>query len=172
MSEQPSQKPLSVAQAVLDQIATTAKAAAKEMDAGTYSLDDRIKSMHRLWALSVQGWAAWVQAAVSGPGFGVKWDAVPAPSEPITVTADPTYRRKIDVATSFTQVGDPATVVPNNQIKFIPQVLDVGVTQFQIAVVNPDLSGRAYTGDVRLTTITATGTPPEQEVLPIPDVEL
>ncbi|BBY08048.1 hypothetical protein [Mycobacterium noviomagense] len=172
MTEQPSQKPLTVAQEVLDQIAATAKAAAKEIDAGAYNLDDRIKAMHRLWALSVQGWAAWVQAAVSGPGFSVKWDAAPAPSEPIPVAADPKYRRNIEVTTSFTQVGDPSTVIPNNQIKFIPPVLDAGATQFQIAVMNPDLSGRAYTGEVRLTAITPAGTPPGQQILPIPDVEL
>lgn len=172
MTEQPAQTPLAVAQGVLGQIAATAKAAAKEVDAGTYNLDDRIKSMHRLWALSVQGWAALVQAALSGPAFGVKRDAAPAPSEPIPVAADPNYRRNIEVATSFAQVGDPSTVIPNNQLKFIPQVLDVGATQFQIAVRNPDLTGRSYTGEVRLTTITAAGTPPGLEILPIPDVEL
>lgn len=172
MTEQPAQTPLTVAQGVLDQIAATAKAAAKEVDAGTYSVDDRIKAMHRLFVLAVQGWAALVQAAVSGPGFGVKWDAAPAPSEPIPVPADPKYQRNIEVATSFTQVGDPSTVIPNNQIKFIPEVLDVGATQFQIAVKNPDLGGRSYTGEVRLTTITPAGTPPGQQILPIPDVEL
>jgi hypothetical protein len=172
MSEQPSQKPLAVAQGVLDQIADTAKAAAKDIDAGTYSLDDRIKAMHRLFALSVQGWAALVQAAVSGPAFGVKWDAAPTPSEPIAVPADPKYRRNIEVATSFAQVGDPSTVIPNTQIKFIPDVLDVGATQFQIAVKNPDLGGRSYTGAVRLTAITPAGAPPGQEILSIPDVEL
>jgi hypothetical protein len=172
MTEQPSQTPLTVAQGVLDQIAATAKAAAKDIDAGTYSVDDRVKAMHRLFVLSLQGWAAMVQAAVSGPAFGVKWDAAPAPSEPIPVAADPKYRRNIEVATSFTQVGDPTTVIPNHQIKFIPQVLDVGASQFQIAVKNPDLSGRSYTGEVRLTTITPAGTPPGQEILPIADVEL
>jgi hypothetical protein len=172
VTEQPSQTPLTVAQGVLGQMAATAKAAANEVDAGTYSLDDRIKAMHRLFVLSVQGWAALVQAAVSGPAFGVKWDAAPAPSEPIAVAANPNYRRNIEVATTFAQVGNPSTVIPNHQIKFIPQVLDVGATQFQIAVENRDLSGRSYTGEVRLTTITPAGTPPGQEILPIPDVEL
>lgn len=172
MSGQPSPTPLSAARGVLDQIAATAKAAAKEVDAGTYSVDDRIKAMHRLFDLSVQGWAALVQAVVSGPACGVKWNAAPAPSDPIAVPANPTYPRRIAVATSFVQVGDPTTVVPDHQIEFIPQVLKAGATQLQIAVTNPDLSGRSYTGAVRLTTITSAGVPPGEEIVPIPDVEL
>jgi hypothetical protein len=172
MSEQPLQKPLTVAQEAVDQIAATAKGAAKEIDAGTYSVDDRIKAMHRLFAVSVQGWAALVQAVISGPACGVKWNAAPAPSDPISVTANPTYRRNIAVATSFTQVGDPSLVIPDQQIEFIPKLLEVGATQFQIAVKNPDLRGRSYAGAVRFTTITPAGTPSGEEILQIPDVEL
>ena len=172
MSEQPFQEPLTAAQGVLNQIAGTAKAAAKEIDAGTYSLDDRIKTMHRLFDLSVQSWVALVTAAVSGPAWGVKWNATPAPSDPVDVTADPTYPRYIQVATSFAQVGNSSNVIPDHQIKFVPEVLEVGATQFQIAVTNPDLSGRCYTGAVRLTKITPAGVPPGEEILPIPDVAL
>jgi hypothetical protein len=172
MSEQPLQRPLTAAQGTLDQIAATAKEASKEIDAGTYGVDDRINAMHQVFALSVQGWAALVQAAVSGPACGVKWDAAPAPSDPIPVTPNPTYPRFIAVATSFAQVGDPSKVIPDQQIKFIPNVLEVGAAQFQIAVNNPDLSGRCYAGAVRFTTITPAGTPSGEEILPIPDVEL
>lgn len=173
MSEQPVQEPLTTARGVLDQIAATTTAAAEHIDAGTYSADDRINTMHRLFDLSVQVWVALVQAAVSGPAWGVKWNAAPAPSDPVAVTADPTCPRYIEVATSFEQVGDSSVKIPDDQIEFIPQVLKVGATQFQIAVKNPDFSGRSYTGKVRLAKVTPAGVPPEAaEILPIPDVEL
>lgn len=157
---------------VFNQFQATAQAAASEIDAGTYTLDDRINAMHHLFELSVQGWATLVQAAVSGPYCGVKGDSEPTPSDPITVTADPTYPRYLEIATSFVQVGDNTVQVPDYQIKFIPEVLPVGATQFQMAVKDPNLSGRAYYGAVRLTTVTPAGTPPTAETLAINDVEL
>lgn len=172
MSEQPIREPLTAAGDVFNQFAATAKSAAKEIDAGTFSLDDRIKAMHRLFELSVQGWAGLVQAAVSGPHGGVKWDAAPAASDPITVTADPAYPRYLEVATSFVQVGDDTVQIPDYQIEFIPQVLKVGATQFQMAVRDPNLTGRAYYGAVRLTTVTPAGTPSSAETVTIDDVEL
>ncbi|MGH3542713.1 MAG: hypothetical protein ACRDTO_10120 [Mycobacterium sp.] len=172
MSEQPFQDPITAARSVVDQVAATVTAAAGQIDAGTYSLDDRIKAMHRLFDLSVQGWAGLAQAAVSGPACGVQWNAAPAPSDPIPVTTDPTYPRNIEIAVSFVQVGDSSVVIPDHQIEFIPELLEVGATQFQIAVKEPNLSGRCYTGAVRLTTITPTGIPSVAEILPIPDVEL
>ncbi|HEY9304833.1 MAG TPA: hypothetical protein VIO95_11140 [Mycobacterium sp.] len=172
MTQPPPQQPVPVVQGVLDQIAATATAAAQEIDAGTFSLDDRIKAMHQLFELSVQGWAALVQAAVSGPAFGVQWNAAPAPSDPIPVNANQTYPRYIEVATSFAQVGNPALTIPNNQIQFIPQVLQVGATQFQMAVTDPNLSARSYYGAVRLTTVTPGGTPTSTEIVTIDDVEL
>jgi hypothetical protein len=172
MSEQPFRQPLAAAGDVFNEFQATAKAAAKEIDDGTFSLDDRIKAMHRLFELSVRGWAGLVQTAVSGPHCGPIGDAAPAASDPITVAADPAYPRYLEVATSFVQVGDNTVQVPDYQIEFIPQVLKVGATQFQIAVTNSDLSGRAYCGAVRLTTVTPAGTPSTVETLPINDVEL
>jgi hypothetical protein len=172
MSEQPFREPVAAAGDVFNQFQATAKAAANEIDAGTFTLDDRIKAMHRLFALSVQGWAGLVQAAVSGPHCGVKGDSAPTPSDPITVQADPSYPRCLEVATSFVQVGDNTVQIPDQLIEFIPQVLKVGATQFQMAVKDPNLGGRSYYGAVRLTTVTPAGTPPSVEILPIPDVEL
>ncbi len=172
MSEQPVRQPLAAAQDVFSQFQATAKAAANEIDAGTFTLDDRIKAMHRLFEVSVQGWAGLVQAAVSGPYCGVKGDSAPTASDPVTVTADPTYPRYLAVATSFVQVGDDTVQIPDYRIEFIPQVLQVGATQFQMAVSDPDLSGRAYHGAVRLTTVTPAGTPSSAEIVTINDVEL
>jgi hypothetical protein len=172
MSEQPFREPLIAAGDVLSQFRATAKAAANEIDAGTFTLDDRIKAMHRLFALSVQGWAGVVQAAVSGPRCGVKKDSAPTPSDPITVKADPTYPRHLQVATSFVQVGDNTVRIPDQQIEFIPHVLKAGETQFQMAVKDPSLSGRAYCGAVLLTTVTPAGTPSSAETVTINDVEL
>jgi hypothetical protein len=172
MSEQPFQQPLAAAGDVFNQFQATAKAAASEIDAGTFTLDDRITAMHRLFELSVQGWAGLVQAAVSGPHCGVKGDSAPTASDPITVTADPAYPRYLEVATSFVQVGDSTVQIPDYQIEFIPQVLQVGATQFQMAVTDPNLSGRAYYGAVRLTTVTPAGTPSSAETVTIDDVEL
>jgi hypothetical protein len=62
--------------------------------------------------------------------------------------------------------------IPDYQIEFIPQVLQVGATQFQMAVTDPNLSGRAYYGAVRLTTVTPAGTPSSAETVTIDDVEL
>jgi hypothetical protein len=172
MSEQPVRQPFAAAGNVFSQFQAAAKAATNEIDAGTFTLDDRIKAMHRLFELSVQGWAGLVQAAVSGPYCGVKGDSAPTASDPITVTADPTYPRNIEVATSFVQVGDNTVQIPDYQIEFIPQVLQVGATQFQMAVTDPNLSGRAYCGAVRLTTVTPAATPSSAEIVPIDDVEL
>lgn len=172
MSEQPYREPLAAAGDVFNQFQATAKAAANEIDAGTFTLDDRIKAMHSLFALSVQGWAGLVQAAVSGPHCGVKGDSAPTASDPITVTADPAYPRYLEVATSFVQVGDNTVQAPDQQIEFIPQVLPVGATQFQLAVKDPNLSGRAYSGAVRLTTVTPAGTPSTAQIVTINDVEL
>jgi hypothetical protein len=69
-------------------------------------------------------------------------------------------------------VGDNTVQVPDYQIEFIPEVLKVGETQFQIAVKDPNLSGRAYYGAVRLTTVTPAGTPSSSEIVTINDVEL
>src|SRR5581483_10868476 len=113
MSEQPFREQFNTAGNVFNQFAATAKAAAEEIDAGDFSLDDRIKAMHRLFALSVQGWAGLVQAVVSGPHCEAKGDAAPAPSDSITVPADPTYPRYIEVATSFVQVGDNSVKIPD-----------------------------------------------------------
>ena len=172
MSEQPVRQPLAAATDVFSQFQATAKAAATEIDAGTFTLDDRINAMHRLFELSVQGWAGLVQAAVSGPYCGVKGDSAPTASDPVTVTADPTYPRNLEVATSFVQVGDYTVQIPDYQIEFTPQVLQAGATQFQMAVTNPNLSGRAYHGAVRLTTVTPAGTPSSAEIVTINDVEL
>lgn len=172
MSEQPSGDPFTAAADVVNQFAATAKAAAKEIDDGTFSLDDRIKALHRLFELSVQGWAGLVQAVVSGPPWGAKGDAAPAASDQIPVTADPAYPRTLEVATSFVQIGDNTVQVPDYQIEFIPQVLKVGATQFQMAVKDPNLSGRAYHGAVRLTTVTPSGTSPQVATVTIDDVEL
>jgi hypothetical protein len=172
MSEQQFREPLAAAGEVFNQFQATAKAAADEIDAGTLTLDDRIKAMHSLFALSVQGWAGLVQAALSGPDCGVKRDSAPSPSDPITVTADPVYPRYLEVATSFVQVGDNTVKILDPQIVFIPEVLKVGATQFQIAVSNPNFTGRAYQGAVRLTTVTPAGTPSHAETVTINDVEL
>ncbi|HEY1840490.1 MAG TPA: hypothetical protein VGG53_09745 [Mycobacterium sp.] len=172
MSEQPFRQPLAAAGDVFSQFQATAKEVANEIDAGTFTLDDRIKAMHRLFELSVQGWAGLVQAAVSGPHFGVKGDSAPTASDPIPVTADPAYPRYLEVATSFVQVGDNTVQIPDQQIEFIPQVLKVGATQFQMAVKDPNLGGRSYCGAVRLTTVTPAGTPSNAETVTINDVEL
>jgi hypothetical protein len=172
MSEQPFRQPLAAAGDVFNQFQATANAAANEIDAGTFTLDDRINAMHRLFELSVQGWAGLVQAAVSGPNCGVKGDSAPAASDPITVAADPAYPRSLEVATSFVQVGDSTVQIPDYQIEFTPQVLQVGATQFQMAVTDPNLSGRAYYGAVRLTTVTPAGTPSSAKTVKIDDVEL
>lgn len=172
MTEQPANESLAGVGDLFNQFTATVQEAAKEIDAGTFSLDDRVKAMHRLFELSVQGWAELVQAAVSGPNWGVNWDAAPAASDPITVPADPKYPRAIEVATSFVQVGDDTVQIPDQQIAFIPQVLQVGGTQFQIAVNDPNLSGRSYYGAVRLTTVTPAGTQSSAETVTINDVEL
>jgi hypothetical protein len=172
MSEQPFREPLTAAGDVFSQFQATAKAAANEIDAGTFTLDDRIKAMHRLFALSVQGWAGLVQAAVSGPLCGLNEDSAPTPSDPITVKVDPTYPRYLEVAKSFVQVGDNTVQIPDQQIEFIPQVLKAGETQFQMAVKDPSLGGRSYCGAVRLTTMTPAGTPSSAEIVTINDVEL
>jgi hypothetical protein len=172
MSEQPVGEPLAAAGDIFNQFQATAKAAANEIDAGTFTLDERINAMHRLFELSVQGWAGLVQAAVSGPNCGVKGDSAPGASDPITVAANPAYPRSLEVATSFVQVGDSTVQIPDYQIQFIPQVLQVGATQFQMAVTDPNLSGRAYYGAVRLTTVTPAGTPSSGETVTIDDVEL
>lgn len=172
MTEQPPQDPLAATEDIFNQFTATVTEAAKEIDAGTFSLDDRIKAMHRLFELSVQGWAGLVQAAVSGPNCGVNWDAAPAASDPITVTANPTYPRNIEVFTSFVQLGDDSVKISDSLVEFIPQVLQVGATQFQMAVKDPNLSGRAYYGAVKLTTITPAGTQSNSETVTIDDVEL
>lgn len=141
---------VAMAQGLIDKTGALARDTAQKIDAGEFSLDDRIKAAHRLFELWVVGGAALVQAAISGPVLcAAAGDALPEPSDPIRVAKKP-YDRTISVAKSFRQSSDLSVVIPDVLLRFTPATLPANADQFQIGLLDANFSGFVFEGAVRL----------------------
>jgi hypothetical protein len=145
----PQQRPAAVAQGLFEGAKAVARDAAQQNDAGTLGMDGLIRNGHRLIDLGVKAYAAFLQAAIAGPWWAASPSGEPLPSDPIPVTAQP-YPRSFAIVEPFARVGIPQMRIPNQAIRFEPDVLPIGATQFRIALKNYDFIGANYRGKVAL----------------------
>lgn len=146
----PVQRPATVAQGFRDGVIAVVRDAAQRNDAGTLGMDGWIGTGHQLIDLWVKGYAAFLQAALAGPWWATPTGpGEPLPSAPITVSAQP-YPRKFTIVEPFARVGIPRQRIPNQAIRFEPDVLPIAATQFRIALKNYDFVGANYRGKIAL----------------------
>lgn len=150
---------MSAAQDLIDEFSAIAGDAAKKIDAGDYSLDDRVKAAHKMFELAILGGVLWTEAWISLPALWGKLEAqLPEPCDAIDVTPDPTNERTLKIPSFFVKRGDTTVTVLPKFLKFVPTKLAPGAKQFQIALLDPNFSGALYDGKVQLTTATGTTT--------------
>lgn len=158
----PLRRHAAVARSAIAQLRAITSEAAKDNDAGTLGVDGWIRTGHRLIDLQVRTFAGFLQASMAGPWWAEPPSGEPLPSEPIHVKKKVDYPRNITVAAPFVRVGLPRVTLPNNVIRFMPDVLPAQSDSFQIALKDYDYVGANYTGKVRLS---ASGKP--DEVVPV-----
>jgi hypothetical protein len=143
--------------------------AAEQSDGTGLGIDARINLAHSLVDLSVKGFVALLQAAISGPNFGATATLAtdPWPSEEITVEAQP-YPRAL-AATDFERIGAPGRTVPKYCIAFAPEFLPAGITTFRIILKDSSFVGSNFTGKITLTAMvtTAAAAKPEEKVVTV-----
>jgi hypothetical protein len=145
----PFQRPTAVTQGLFEGVKAVVRDAAQRNDAGTLGMDGWMRTGHQLIDLSVKAYAALLQAAIAGPWWAAPASGEPLPSEPITVAARP-YPRSFAIVEPFARVGIPRMRIPNPAIRFEPDVLPIGATQFRIALNNYDFVGANYRGKIAL----------------------
>jgi hypothetical protein len=144
---------METAQGLIDQFSSIAGDAAKKIDAGEFSLDDRVKAAHKMFELAILGGVLWTQALISAPALWGKLDAeLPEPCDPIDVPADNKNERTIEVSIPFKRQGQDDVVIPKQFIRFTPTKLAPGVAKFQMGLLDPNFSGFVYEGEVKLKT--------------------
>jgi hypothetical protein len=159
----PLRRHAAVARSAMAQLRAITNEAAKDNDAGTLGVDGWIRTGHRLIDLQVRTFAGFLQASMAGPWWAEPPSSDPLPSEPIPVPTEAQIPgTTITIAEPFVRVGLPRVTIPNNVIKFLPDVLSSGQQSFQIALKDYDYVGANYTGKVRLS---APGKP--DEVVPV-----
>jgi hypothetical protein len=88
----------------------------------------------------------------------------PSPSEPKTVKAQ-SYQRKFTIVKPFVRVGMPRMRIPNHLIRFEPELLPAGATEFQLALRDYNFVGANYSGTIRLSPAAAApGAKPEEPI--------
>lgn len=139
-----------IARGAIQQLRAVTTEAAADNDAGTLGVDGWTRTAHRLIDLQVRTLAGLLQASLAGPWWAEPLSGEPPPSEPIDVKTKATYQRKISVAAPFARAGLSWVKIPNEVIRFIPEVLDPENESYQIALKDYDYVGANYTGKVRL----------------------
>jgi hypothetical protein len=141
---------VAVPQGLMEGINEIARDAARRNDAGTLGVDGWIRTGHQMIDLWARTYAGILQALIAGPWWAAAPPSgEPLPSDPIKVTARP-YVRKFTIVKPFARVGLPQVRVPNQFIRFEPELLPAGQTQFRIALRNYNFVGANYTGTIRL----------------------
>ncbi|PXX06311.1 hypothetical protein [Mycolicibacterium moriokaense] len=143
------QRPTAVTAGLFEGVKAVARDVAAQNDAGALGADGLMQTGHRLIDLGVKAYAAFLQAAIAGPWWAAPTSGEPEPSDPITVAAQP-YARSFAIVEPFVRVGIPRMRIPNQAIRFEPEALPIGATQFRIAVKNYDFIGANYRGKVAL----------------------
>lgn len=144
------EQPARAAQGLMQGVNAIVRDAAKENDAGTLGVDGWIRSGHSLIDLGVRAYAGLLQTLIAGPWWASSPPSgEPSPSEPIAVPARP-YLRKFTIVEPFVRVGIPRIRIPNQAIRFEPELLPGGATEFQVALRDYNFVGATYTGKIRL----------------------
>jgi hypothetical protein len=144
------QRPAAAAQGFLDNVNALARDAARQNDAGTLGMDGWMRTGHQLIDLWVRTYASYLQAALSGPWWtSPAVSGEPLASEPIVVSEE-RYPRTFRIVEPFARVGLPRTRIPAQAIRFEPDPLPIGATEFRIALKNYDFVGANYTGKIAL----------------------
>jgi hypothetical protein len=149
----------------MEGLTAIAQDAARQNDAGTLGVDGWIRTGHRLVDLAVRAYAGFLQALIAGPWWAAPAPSgAPSPSEPIPVTAQ-SYQRKFTIVKPFTRVGIPRMRIPNQFIRFEPELLPAGAKEFRIALRNYNFVGANYTGTIHLSKAAAApGAQPEKPI--------
>jgi hypothetical protein len=156
---------VAVPQGLMQGMTEIARDAAKQNDAGTLGVDGWIRAGHQMIDLWARVYAGFLQAIIAGPWWAAPPPSgEPLPSDPKTVPAQP-YPRKFTIVKPFARVGLPQIRIPNQFIRFEPEQLAAGQTQFRIALRNYNFVGANYTGTLRLSpTATTPGTRSENPI--------
>jgi hypothetical protein len=144
----------------VEQAQQVAANAVAQLDAGHFGCEAWCQSLLTLFNIMAQGAAAQLQTVVSQPCCGPSpcgCGGVPntgpltcgmAPSDPISVQADPVFPRQLSVAVPFTRVGAPHETLPPGAIQFQPNTLPAGATSFAVYLTEARYIGKSYTGTV------------------------
>jgi hypothetical protein len=148
-----------VARGFMEQMRAVTRDAAKQNDAGTLGMDGWIQTMHKMIDVGVRTYAALLETAVAGPWWTEASPGEPPTSEKIEVQSQP-YPRKFTIVEPFARVGLPWVKIPNDVIRFEPEILPRGAEEFKIGLKDYDFCGANYTGTIRLSPAWSSG-PPE-----------
>ena len=144
----------------LDHVDAISRDAANEDADGTWGLDAWIRVIHNLIDAQVKAYANVLQTAIGGGPWWFQPLGEPWASEPIKVPPVSVHR-KFEIVESFVRMGTK-TKIPDYCIRFIPDFLPGGVTQFRIALKDYRFIGANYSGTIRLSAMTPDpGAPPD-----------
>ena len=121
--------------------------AAKEADAETLTVEERVKIGHRFVDLEVKGHAELLATLISGP-----WVPICCPTEisdTVKVGARP-YPRKVRLGKNFWRVGWVTLKLPRRYLKATPEVLPAYATDIKITLLDASYTGSNYRGRVKL----------------------
>jgi hypothetical protein len=138
-----------VPRGLMEGMTEIARDAAKQNDAGTLGVDGWIRAGHQMIDLGMRAYASLFQALVAGPWWAAPPAGEPEPSEPIEVGAQ-RYPRKFTIVKPFVRVGIPRMRIPDHAIRFEPEELPAGASEFRIALRDSNFVGATYKATVRL----------------------
>ena len=140
-----------VPRGLMEGMTEIARDAAKQNDAGTLGVDGWIRAGHQMIDLGMRAYASLFEALIAGPWWAAPPPGEPEPSEPIPVKggAQP-YQRKFTIVKPFVRVGIPRMRIPDHAIRFEPEELPAGASEFRIALRDYNFVGAVYKATVRL----------------------
>ena len=139
---------------LLDEATNISRDAAQRAVAGSYTLDDRINTIHVLFNVAVKSYVAILRLFIAGPLTGQP-PQTPLPSEKIEITPQ-SYPRKCSIAMDFQRVGLPSETVPRECCIVLPdEVIEPNEKEIRIALNDYRYVGANYTGKLCLRPTTA-----------------
>jgi hypothetical protein len=134
----------------LDQVNDIVDTAIAEDAKGNWGSDAWIRLIHNLIDAQIRAYGLLVQISLSGPA-ALKATAIsvrPRPSAPIEVQPT-TYPRTIHTS-GFVRLGLPGVKLPAECIRFYPEYLKAGDTEFRVGLTDYNYIGANYTGTIDL----------------------
>ena len=138
-----------VPRGLMEGMTEIARDAAKQNDAGTLGVDGWIRAGHQMIDLGMRAYAGLFQALIAGPWWAAPPPGEPEPSEPIAVSAQ-RYPRKFTIVKPFVRIGSPRMRIPDHAIRFEPELLPAGASEFRIVLRDYNFVGAVYKATVRL----------------------